>query len=302
MTIQGHLQPRYGKIRMEVDSALWLVDPTPYASTTDCAAAFGVGLEQFNELPNLYAHYTPELRLWGPRLLHTPPDSATWAMCQREAVASHSASLFICRNEIERVIAHLRALIKLPQPDGSRLLFRFQDPVVIAHLLPLLDQGQVNRLLGPIEKWLVYDVCGQPVVGECRRGNRAVAGPLRLTDRQMGSLADRLLPASIISQANSVDSTLLGELTKCEQWTLLRGRVDRAKRQGLSADDDISLYCLLSLQLPEGFDVSGPVARALDRCRSEGIGFGTAIDDVPAAEWREWDEVLDAIEEGSKNG
>ena len=40
----------------------------------------------------------------------------------------------------------------------------------------------------------------------------------------------------------------------------------------------------------------------MDRCRSEGIGFGAAIDDVPVAEWREWDEVLDAIEEGSKNG
>lgn len=285
-----------------VGSALWLVDPTCYASTTDCAAAFGLGPEQFHELPNLYAHYTPELRQWGPRLLDTPPDSATWSMCETEAVATHSASLLISRVEAERVIAHLKALIKLAQPDGGRLLFRFQDPVVIAHLLPLLDQAQVHRLLGPLQKWRVYDVCGVPVVGERRRGAPTVVGPLTLTNRQMDSLSDRLLPATIISQANSVDSTLLGGMTKCEQWALLRSRMDRARFHGLRAEDDLSLYCLLSLQLPEDFDVNGPVAKALDRCRREGIGFVAAIDDVPVAEWREWDEVLDAIEARSTNG
>lgn len=269
---------------------LWLIDPTRYASVAECATAFGVTGAKFESLPNLYLHYAPAMREWGPRLL--PAKEATIELALQEAVDRLSASLLITPDGRDAVTRHLTQLLKLPQPDGTRLLFRFQDPLVTAHLLPLLAREQQSALLGPTHSWWVSDECGG-VVSVHRTGLTNATRQLALTRHQIEALDARLLPATVISQINEVDTTLLANRDRCAQWCDVRARLQRARSHGLVAPQDFSLFVILSLQLPDDFDQVGPVARALVRAKAAGIGFSKAIEQVPVEEWREWDEVLD---------
>ena len=126
---------------------VWLIDPTRYPTVAECAKSLGMPVEAFDALTNLYTHYAPSLREWGPRLL--PASDAAVEPVLEQAVEVLAASLLVAHRPLDLVAAHLSRLIKLPQLDGSRLLFRFQDPLVMANLMPLLDQRQQRALLGP---------------------------------------------------------------------------------------------------------------------------------------------------------
>lgn len=269
---------------------LWLIDPARYGSVSECAAAFGVPAKKFESLANLYDRYGHGLRDWGPRLL--PAKVAHVEFALQEAFDALSASLLITSHASDVVARHLAQLVKLPQPDGTRLLFRFQDPLVMAHLLPLLVRGQQPALLGPIQSWWVLDECGS-IVSAQNGGVGNATRPLALTRNQMEALDATLLPAKVIAQVNEVETTLLANRDRCAQWHDVRARLQRARAHGLVASQDLSLFVILSLQLPDDFDQAGPVARALAQVKATGIGFSTAVEQVPVEEWREWDEVLD---------
>lgn len=269
---------------------LWLIDPTRYASVAECATAFGVNAPTFDRLANLYHHYAPALREWGPRLL--PAKDGPVDLALQQAFERLSASLLVTPHATDAVARHLTRLLKLRQPDGTRLLFRFQDPLVMAHLLPLLAREQQSALLGPIHSWWVADECGA-VVSVHQNGLASATRQLALTPHQMETLDTRLLPATVITQVNEVETTLLANRDRCAKWRDVRARLQRARTHGLAAPQDLSLFVILSLQLPDDFDQVGPVARALGRAKAAGIGFSKAIEQVPVEEWREWDEVLD---------
>lgn len=146
-----------------------------------------------------------------------------------------------------------------------------------------------------LHRWLLVDLCGHATRLDAPDADafRSLTPALRLDQSQIDALGEALVPLTIIHQANETDSTLLSGMTKCEQVHLIRVRMLQARERGLRREDDIALYCVLSLQLPAGFDRSGPVADALHEARTRGIRFGDAIDDVPVERWREMDELLD---------
>lgn len=271
-------------------NAVWLVDPTRYETVSHCAQAFGTTDEKFDELTNLYSHYAPSLRAWGPRLL--PASDAPVDLVSRQASENLSASLLTTAGPLESLAIHLGSLIKLPQHDGSRALFRFQDALVMANLVPLLTPGQQCALLGPLLGWWVFDQCGA-VVSVIRKERADPRSTLTLTKRQMELLDERLLPATVIAQVNEVETTLLAGRDRCAKWCDVRTRLERARSHGLAVSSDLSLFVILSLELPVDFDRVGPVARALRRVKETGVGFAKAVEQVPVQEWREWDELLD---------
>lgn len=285
------------KLRDVLDASLagglepvWLIDPTRYPTVADCANALGMTVGHFDGLTNLYSHYTPTLREWGPRLL--PANDAPIELVMMQAAEALAASLLVAPHARDVVAAHLAGLAKLPQSDGSRLLFRFQDPLVMANLMPLLTEAQQSALLGPIQSWWAFDECSGLV--SIRRTAQARATQLlSISQRQMEALDARLLPATVITQVNEVDTTLLAGMDRCGQWCDVRERLRQARSHGLAVTQDLSLFVILSLQLPSDFDRVGPVARALDRAKETGVGFSSAVAQVPVEEWREWDEVLD---------
>lgn len=276
-----------------------LLDPSRYPDAAACAEALGMDAAELDALPNLYAKYAPSLRRIGPRLWSAPVGDARWAPVFRAALESQAASFLVVPAGAGSLEQHLAGLIRMPQPDGSNLLFRFQDVVVMTALAPLLREGQHDALLGPASYWRLVDLCRNAVSIESRgspglpRVRRTV---LRLDQSQVAALGEALVPLTIIFQANETDATLLAGLDKCGQVRLIRERMRAARRHGLVREDDIALYCVLSLQLPEGFDQDGPVAGALEDARERRVSFGEAIDDVPVERWREWDEVLDAMD------
>lgn len=278
----------------EDERCVALIDPTRFDSVDACAVALGFAADAFAGLPNLYGHFTNQVRQWGPRLFSAPLDDARWPMIAAQASSHQAASFILTAADGGALYAHLKSLAKLRQPDGTRLLFRFQDTVVLTALMPLLAPAQRQALLGPATRWMALDVCGDPRVVERDRSHPARPAVLMLTAAQMATLDAALLPGTIIAQANDTDSTLLAGMNKCAQWRAIRERINQARDHGLSLTEDIALYCVLSLQLPVGFDRDGPVAGALNAARSSSISFGAAIDQVPLSQWREWDEMLDA--------
>lgn len=271
-----------------------LLDPSRYANAEACAQALGLETEVFDALPNLYAKYSKTLRESGPRLWSAPVGDPAWVRVFGQAFENQAASFLVVPPDGQQLDEHLPGLIRMPQPDGGNLLFRFQDVVVLSALAPMLRAEQKRALLGPASHWLLADLCGNPVAIELPSVQRRGPTVLRLDRRQLAALDDALAPLTVIFQANETDTTLLAGLDKCGQVQLVRERMRRARQHGLRREDDIALYVVLGLQLPEDFDTVGPVAEALERARANGTGFGEEIDQVPVERWREWDEVLDA--------
>lgn len=270
-----------------------LIDPSRYRHIDECLQALGMEASKFAALPNLYAKYAKSIRELGPRLLDLPDGVVPMALLE-EMLHRQSASILIVPDDHVGLDTHLISLIRMPQPGGGNLLFRFQDVVVLTALAPLLGPRQRQALLGPALKWLAVDLCHHGIViNRQEHDTQQAPPPLRLEQGQVDALGEALVPLTIIHQANETDTTLLAGMTKCEQVRLIRGRLQRARAQGLSREDDLALYCVLSLQLPADFDTRGPVAEALHDAQARGIGFGEAIDEVPVERWREWDEVLD---------
>lgn len=255
--------------------------------------ALGIATDAFDALPNLYAKYGRSIREVGPRLWSASWSDPGWDGLFDEAFERQAASFLVVPQESASLESHLLGLVRMPQPDGGSLLFRFQDVVVLTALAPLLAPEQRHALLGPALCWLAVDLChGAVSIERPRRDARRVSS-LHLEQVQIDALGKALVPLTIIYQANETDTTLLAGMSKCEQVKLIVSRMKHAERQGLARDEDVALYCVLSLQLPEGFDKTGPVAEALQDARDRGISFGEAIDDVPVDRWREWDEELD---------
>ena len=269
-----------------------LIDPSRYPDVGSCVQALGMEPSDFEALPNLYAKYAKSIRELGPRLWALP-DRVVPASLLEETLNRQAASFLVLPGSPAALEAHLASLVRMPQPDGGNLLFRFQDVVVLTALAPILGLRQREALLGPALAWLAVDLC-QNAIAITRPERASGHVPQLLLDQaQIDALGDALAPLTVIHQANETDTTLLAGLDKCEQVALIRGRMQRARGHGLNRDEDIALYCVLSLQLPADFDRNGPVAEALQDARARGVSFGEAIDDVPVERWREWDEVLE---------
>ncbi|WP_081955133.1 DUF4123 domain-containing protein [Achromobacter sp. RTa] len=73
-----------------------------------------------------------------------------------------------------RIAKHLSAQLLMNSPDGSQALFRWYDPSVFRHLPWLLDDVQLNDLMGPIDAW-----SWQAPPGQWHRHERS--GPARRT-------------------------------------------------------------------------------------------------------------------------
>lgn len=271
-----------------------LIDPSRYRDVDACRLALDFDQCAFDALPNLYAKYAASVRENGPRLFTAPRDAPSWESVFTAAFHHQAASFIVLAGSEKRLEEHLLQRIRMPQPGGGNALFRFQDVVVLSTLAPLLRPDQKRALLGPASHWLMADLCSKPVLIATSKTARSYWPLLKLDQGQLGALDAALAALTIIFQANETDSTLLGDLDKCAQVKLIRRRIQEAHGHGLSREEDIALYCVLSLQLPEGFDVAGPIADALKRSRTLGSGFGEEIDQVPVERWREFDEVLDA--------
>lgn len=263
-------------------------------SVADAAQALGLDEQSLASTVNLYSEFSTEFRQRGPRLVVVSARQLP-AMGRAMWEGQHAALISVPPDALDVLASHLKRLVRQKQPDESRLLFRFQDAQVLASLLPVLRERQIAALLGPARSWAVMDECRNlRIASRARSGTATQAtGELGLDAAQLQALAIALHPGTVILQANEIDSTLLSGRTKCEQWRLIRERSTRARNLGLKSEEDVALYVVLSLQLPESFDRSGPIVEALARSRAQQTSFGREVDAIDSEQWEAWQQQLE---------
>lgn len=248
-------------------------------------------LPELNNSINLYGDLAgTALADIGPRLFRVDDgDLESWV---GEACKTNAISFIAAAVQAQGLAEHLQSLREVTLPDGAQALFRFQDTHVTAHLWPLLTPGQSNQVLGPTHWWATPDTCGSWHVLTAAKGYQR-KGALRFERKQYDALNEQLLVYTLAEQARETDPSLLQDLTACQRTILLRSRLKAASELGLTLQSDRALYVLLSLQLPAGFEQEEPFAGALARNRQGQQTFGDALDQVPASQWRKWNDKLD---------
>jgi hypothetical protein len=104
----------------------------------------------------LYAGTLPrELREVAPYLVHARPQ----AVATRELVTAGWGRAWgiwlVSAAPLDEVYRHLRRFLRVQDPRGRGLLFRYYDPLVLGAFLPTCTADQLAALFGPIDAFLV---------------------------------------------------------------------------------------------------------------------------------------------------
>lgn len=274
-----------------------VVDVSRYASPEACENALGLAQGELERLHNFHAGFAPPHRRVGPRWIDLDREGEHLLFATREAFDRQSVSFFVLDTHPGEAIGHLASLVKMKQPDGSRQLFRWHDAFVLAALIPLLDEAQKCDLLGPLNGWLTLDPCKNAIQLRIDRTDRQRARPFQLSQSQLDGLSLALHPYTILDQIREIDSSLLPLNDTCASLARVHPVMEAARRHGLSAPSDVSLYAALALQLPPDFDASGPIADALTETKKGHLTFHEAVARIPVEAWRAWDDELNSTGE-----
>lgn len=230
------------------------------------------------------------LKAQGPRLALLSPKVE--ALEQHPADESLlDASYLFSSATLEQLAQHLKHLREISLPDKSQALFRFQDSRVTNALMPLASAAQAGTWLGCATCWACVDACGHLVALRASATTNSTA-QLSLTNQQIKAVDRALLPHEILAQTAEADSSVLHGLSACARLKRARTLIARAERQGLKLDSDISLFCVLGMQLPDDFELEEPFASAIKRSQRSGSSFSEALNQAKPAHWDAWNKRL----------
>lgn len=239
---------------------------------------------------NLYADLAgTAIMAMGPRLLQITPENIP----EMVGMAFETRALSFMSGACDQatLVGHLQSIREVELPAHTAVLFRFQDIHVTSALFPVLKVNDAGQCLGPLDSWSVLDSCSTLHIIEATGKTRA-SGRIRFDEKTVKILDDSLLIHAARAQINDVDTTLLAAMSDCEAEILIRQRIELARTLGLERHDDLALFCVLSLQFPDGFQHRPPFAEALRYREKNKLSFGDALDDVPSEAWVHWDELL----------
>lgn len=275
--------PESNQLPMKLFGLIDASQPSKLASVIEELNSFRT---DHNEPCNLYDDLKGQkIAALGPRLIELQTSSdAIFAACS-VAFKSFNLSLIVSADE-SKLITHLRHLREFELPDGSPALFRYQDTRVATALMPLLKSAQASNMLGEAIAWFSPGVCGQAYGWQyIQAPDKVKIEVLRLQEKQMAALDDALFVNTVEQQTLETDSSLLQGKNACEIYTLLNQRISQGKAKGLNSHSDLSLFAILSLQLPQEFESKAPVSQSLIKTVKEKITFAKALEQVPSKEW-----------------
>lgn len=152
--------------------------------------------------------------------------------------------------------------------------------------MPLLKSAQASNMLGEAIAWFAPKVCGQVNGWQYTQTPEKIKiEVLRLQEKQMIALDDALFVNTVEQQTLEADSSLLQGKNSCEIYTLLNQKISQGKAKGLNSHNDLSLFVILSLQIPQVFESKSPISQALVKTVKEKITFAKALEQVPSKEW-----------------
>jgi hypothetical protein len=93
----------------------------------------------------------------APYLVALDPDGAAFDWLWHDPIRRGYAVYVVTEADFAALRAHLRRLTRVRTEDGSVLVFRFYDPLVLRVFLPSCDAEQLAIFFGPIERIILAD-------------------------------------------------------------------------------------------------------------------------------------------------
>jgi hypothetical protein len=90
----------------------------------------------------------------APYLVHVDSDEVLeWVTAFSRKIAW--GIVLVAPTPLQALRTHLRKFLKVLDPDGKRLYFRFYDPRVMEMFLPTCDASQLEEFFGPVKAYAV---------------------------------------------------------------------------------------------------------------------------------------------------
>lgn len=158
---------------------------------------------------------------------------------QQDYLRPYFSACLVSEHATERLAHHLGTAQLLSVPDSGRFLLRFTDPRVMTQLLGILDDAQLDALMGPVAQWHWVDPLGER---RQRLSSRDPHLPLRVRPGQVG-------PLRRVGLVNGCLQTLVRSGWPCADAVPLGRQLDDAlvqatHRHGLRDEADRRLYAV----------------------------------------------------------
>ncbi len=93
----------------------------------------------------------------APYLIRLEPNSPFLAWWMDEGLGQSWGIFFTSDADIDELLTHFQGLLKVQDPEGKELYFRYYDPRVLRVFLPTCEAGELGQMFGPVESFLVED-------------------------------------------------------------------------------------------------------------------------------------------------
>ncbi len=99
----------------------------------------------------------PDMEAVAPYLVKLEPESGFTAQMIESGWGEHWGVFAHSDLDMLQMRLHLRPLLIVVHPDGSRVRFRYYDPRVLRVFLPTCTAEELGEMFGPIQSYLLED-------------------------------------------------------------------------------------------------------------------------------------------------
>lgn len=259
--------------------------------------SFLYGLIDHAGLPGLAARLTESSSEWTSLFDSEDPDILSVApllfrigtgqdgMQQRRMVrwlvrqGTYASSIVLMASPLAlQPLAHrLTARLDAVLPENMDILLRFFDPRVFEQLMVVLTSEQKQAFLSVAERWWFVDRRGHlKDVAATFCATDYFTGPLVLNAMQEGALIDSSEPDQVAQLLQSGVPVDYETLQQCERHDFILRHLAAARRLGVEATHELSLYCALALLYGENFAAERNWQAALEEVMQKKVSLTQA--------------------------
>ncbi|KAA6125194.1 DUF4123 domain-containing protein [Cupriavidus cauae] len=187
--------------------------------------------------PHLLPAVLPLVALGHTQKLDLVDQAIRW---QHDYFKPYFSACLVSDATTPHVVSHLSSIaVVAGLASKQRFLLRFWDPRIFSQLLRILDDVQLDALMGPVDQWHWADLAG---MCRCRMRGPHQHAPFRLRSEQFALLQR-------VGAVNACIAMLLRAGRHVDDPVILGGRVDAAlvhaaEKTGLRDAEDCRLYAV----------------------------------------------------------
>ncbi|NSX04774.1 DUF4123 domain-containing protein [Cupriavidus gilardii] len=180
---------------------------------------------------------------------------------QQDYCKPYFSACLVSSATTRQVADHLSRVAVVASPASKQqFLLRFWDPRVFSQFIRVLDEVQLDALMGPVEQWHWVDLVG---TYRCRSREQHHHAPFRIRSQQ-------LAPLQRVGMVNACLALLLRAGWPVNDAVTLGRRVDAAlvdgvEKVGLLNAEDCCLYAAQTVAIGMPAEVNAQLKRAVAR-------------------------------------